>query len=182
MVSEVQMTRKQAILRGISILSKNKKNQEIVDKLKEIFEEYPYKTWTKKAVFDSIEQFRIEHNGRYPNIKEFEGSGLPSHSSIKNLFGVSVSRFLDIYYPNRLKISNTRYNNQSPYYWMEQFKKTYLSINNGKYVSEYLYDKNRKHNSPCIQTLIKIMKVKTYKELLHLAMLDKHQLTIKIKY
>ena len=63
------MTRKQAILRGISILSKNKKNQEIVDKLKEIFEEYPYKTWTKNAVFDSIEQFRIEHNGRYPNIK-----------------------------------------------------------------------------------------------------------------
>lgn len=175
------MTRKQAILLGISILSKNQKNHEIVEKLYEILDEYPYKKWTTKAVFDSIEQFRIEHDGRYPTAKEFENAGLPSHPSIKNLFGMNVSKFLDVYYPDRLAVSYSRYNKRSPFYWMKKFKETYLSINHGKYVPEAVYNKKRERNSPSVQTLIKILNVKTYKELIHIADLDKQQLTIKIK-
>lgn len=175
------MTRKQAILLGISILSKNQKNHEIVKKLQEILDEYPYKKWTKNAVFDSVEQFRIEHNGRYPTAKEFENAGLPSHPSIKNLFNMTVTEFLDVYYPDRLTTSCSRYNKQSPFYWMEQFKETYLSINNGRYVQEIVYDKKRKENSPSAQTLVKMFNVKTYKELICLAGLDKRQLTIHVK-
>lgn len=176
------MTRKQAILLGISILNKNKKNKEIVKKLQEIASEYPYKKWTKEAVFDAVKQYRIEHNGRYPNVCDFRLNGLPSHSSIKNLFNMTVLEFLDYYYPNRSKISHTRYNNQSPFYWMKQFKDTYISINNGKYVTQIVYDKAREKDSPCTQTLIKMFDAGTYKNLIYLAGLDGKQLTIKVTH
>lgn len=176
------MTRKQAILLGISILSKNKKNKDIVEKLQEILDEYPHKKWTKQAVFDAIEQYRIEHNGKYPNASDFRLHELPSHSSVKNLFNMTVLEFLDYYYPDRSTISHSRFNSQSPFYWMNQFRETYILINNGKYVSQEIYNKSRKIGSPCTQTLIKMFNTKTYKNLIHLAGIDGEQISVKVTH
>ena len=176
------MTRKQAILLGISILSKNKKNNEIVEKLQEILDEYPYKKWTKAAVFDAVEQYRIEHNGRYPNACDFRLNGLPSHPSIKNLFNMTVVEFLDYYYPDRSVISHTRFNSQSPFYWMKQFKETYILINNGRHVTQEIYDQSMEKGSPCAQTLIKMFNAGTYKNLIHMAGLDGKQISVKVTH
>ena len=174
------MTRKQAILLGISILEKNNKNKEIVEKLLAVAEEYPYKHWSKDAVFDAIEQFQLEHNGRYPNATDFRLKSLPSHTTIKNLFKMTVVEFLDFYYPNRSTIAHSRFNHHSTYYWMEDFKKTYLSINNGKHVNQVIYDRMRNPGSPCTQTLMKMFQVNMYNDLIRLAGLDGNNLTIKI--
>ena len=176
------MTRKQAILLGISILEQNKKNEEIVSKLKEVASEYPYKHWSKTSVFDAIEQFRIEHNGRVPTYRDFKSKMLPSHSTIKHIFDMTINEFLNHYYPNREVVVSLKYNNHPPTYWLNDFKTTYLSINNGKHVTQQIYDQKRNKNSPCIQTLMKMLQLNTYQKLKELAGVDGGKLKIIVTH
>lgn len=173
----VFVTRKQALLLGISILSRNKKNDEIVKKLQDILDESQNRLWTKKAVFDTIEQFKLDNGGRVPNPSEFDSIGsLPTHTSIKNLFRMTVNEFLDEYYPDRMK--SFMYKNKSYKYWLEDFRTAYLKMNKGRYVIQEAYDKRRNPGSPHSRTLMRLLKLNSYSELLELAQV--HSLTLVI--
>ena len=54
------MTRKQAVLRAIIILEKDKKNSEVVKLLNEIYDELPLVKWSTNSILDSIQDYLNE--------------------------------------------------------------------------------------------------------------------------
>lgn len=122
------MTRKQAIFRAVSLLAQLPPDEEIEavqTALKELAADLPVTGWDKKTVFDTVEQFFLDH-GRYPNAKEFESKGLPSHPTIANRFGMTVVEFLDSFYPQRYDFihrSIRKYKEYPKEHWLEVFKK-----------------------------------------------------------
>lgn len=92
--------------------------------LHELAADLPITNWDEKTVFDTIEQFFLDH-GRYPNAKEFESKGLPSHPTIANRFGMTVVDFLDTFYPQRYDFihkSIRKYKEYPKEHWLEIFK------------------------------------------------------------
>ena len=75
------MTRKQAVLDAIEILSKKKENEQTVKILREIYDELPIIHWTPNSVLDAFAQF-IQENGRLPTRGDFDDA-LPSRPTIK---------------------------------------------------------------------------------------------------
>lgn len=121
------MTRKQTLIRAISMLEQLPQDEEVkaVQKtLQELADDLPVTGWDEKTIFDTVEQFFLDH-GRYPNAKEFESRGLPSHPTIANRFGMTVVEFLDIFYPQRLDFvrrSTRKYKAHPKEYWLGIFK------------------------------------------------------------
>ena len=115
-----KMTRKQALLRSAELLESLPETEEItnlVEILKECADDLPVTKWDAKTIFDTIEQYYID-NGRYPNAKEFESRGLPSH-------GMTVIDFLDTFYPDRKEIArrcNRKYSNEPKEHWLKVFQ------------------------------------------------------------
>ena len=81
------MTRKTALQKAISLLSEDKKNTEICEKLGDILEDMPLTNWTDKTIRDRIEQF-YEDEGRYPTTTDF-----------KHRYKMTLSRWLKENYP-----------------------------------------------------------------------------------
>jgi len=121
------MTRKQAISRAIALigqLTENEENQAVINALQELASDLPLTAWDEKTVFDTVEQFFLDH-GRYPNAKEFESKGLPSHPTITNRFGMTVVEFLDTFYPQRYEYihrSIRKYKEHSKEYWLKVYR------------------------------------------------------------
>ncbi len=121
------MTRKQALFRAVSLIEQMPQNEEkkiILATLKELADDLPITGWDEKTVFDTVEQFFLDH-GRYPNAKEFESKGLPSHPTIANRFGMTVVDFLDTFYPQRYDFvhkSIRKYRTHSKEHWLDIFK------------------------------------------------------------
>ena len=89
------MTRKQALELAIRALADN---EEAVQILHTIIDEFPLNRWTEDAIRDSVEQFILDH-GRVPNTRDFKRRGLPPHTVIKNRFGVNLKEWLEQNYP-----------------------------------------------------------------------------------
>ncbi len=92
------MTRKQAISTAIQALSKEGSNQEAIQVLQTMSDELPLNRWSETAIYDSVEQFILDH-GRVPNASDFKLRGLPPHPVIKNRFGITVQEWLAEHYP-----------------------------------------------------------------------------------
>lgn len=158
------MTRKQAILQAITILSTNG-NAALCDKLQEICDELPINHWSKKAVFDAIDQYILDNN-KFPSKKEIEQNpNLPKHSTIRNRFGLSMKEFRLQFYPDFLNKCNSRiYWASSAEDWELFFKQQYKELN---YPTMAQYDKLRIKNTPSARHIAKICNCKTWNELLH---------------
>lgn len=121
------MTRKQALFRAIDLLAQLPPDEEkaaVQDALQELASDLPVTRWDEKTIFDTVEQFFLDH-GRYPNAKEFESKGLPSHPTIANRFGMTVVDFLDAFYPQRYDFihrSIRRYREYPKEHWLEIFR------------------------------------------------------------
>lgn len=121
------MTRKQAILRAIDLIGQlpiNEETKAVAETLQELASDLPITTWDEKTVFDTVEQFFLDH-GRYPNAKEFESKGLPSHPTVANRFGMTVVEFLDTFYPQRydyIHKSIRKYREHSKEHWLEVYR------------------------------------------------------------
>ena len=171
------MTRRQALMISkeiISLLPEFEYQEELMQLLEDMKQETPGVSWTEAAIYDAIEQFRIDHNGRLPNLSDFDKCRqLPSLSTIKNRFKVtSVNQWMDEHYPDREYIYRGRYNGKSPFEWLEDFREQYLAMKDGDYVTEEEYNRLRKKGSPSTQTVQKLHKVNSFKEIIHLAGLD----------
>ncbi len=121
------MTRKQAISRAIGLLARLPRDEEILavqTALSELAADLPVTGWDEKTVFDTVEQFFLDH-GRYPNAREFESKGLPSHPTIANRFGMTVADFLNTFYPKRYEFvhrSVRKYREYPKEHWLEIFR------------------------------------------------------------
>lgn len=158
------MTRKQAISQAIAILEKEDKNQEICQKLTEILEELPITHWSDKTIFDVFDQYVLEHNC-VPSRSEIKNNpNIPTHSTIKNRFGITLEEFYLKYYPNYIKkCDSTRYHYHSFNYWLDNFKLQYVKNN---YPTQSQYNKLRDQNTPCSRHIIRMSKYNNWNELL----------------
>ena len=171
------MTRIQALMISkeiISLLPEFEYQEELMQLLEDMKQETPGVSWTEAAIYDAIEQFRIDHNGRLPNLSDFDKCRqLPSLSTIKNRFKVtSVNQWMDEHYPGREYIYRGRYNGKSPFEWLEDFREQYLAIKDGDYVTEEEYKKKKKKGSPSTKTLGKLFKTFSYNDILMLSGVD----------
>ena len=169
----MQMTRKQALSKAISILSEDKKNDEIVLVLQNLLNEYPYSRWRKETVIDSITQYAIEHNNCLPQIHELtKENKLPSKTVIEYLFGYSSINLFYKEYFSEYKIEgyNSPYRQQTIEYFICIFKENYEMMkqnNKGrKFIGARAYDKMRMENTPCSKTIIRNCGLNSYNELL----------------
>ena len=171
------MTRRQALMISkeiISLLPEFEYQEELMQLLEDMKQETPGVAWTEAAIYDAIEQFRIDHNGRLPNLSDFDKCRqLPSLSTIKNRFKVtSVNHWMDENYPDREYIYRGRFNGKSPFEWLEDFREQYLAMKDGDYVTEEEYNRLRRTGSPSTQTIKKMLKVDAYKDIIILAELN----------
>lgn len=158
------MTRKQAVLKAIEKLQTNKKNDEIVSVLKEIYDDLPLTHWTRKSLSDAFQQY-INDNGSFPGVRDL-GNELPVASVIQRLYGLSFKDFRDTYFPGEYKIKY-RYDRYSDEDIKKCFIKNYNQINHGGYVKYAQYDLYREKDTPSVSYIIKRCKCNTYSELLH---------------
>lgn len=180
------MTRKQAILQAIEQLDKDEKNNSVVEKLKEILEEFPLSVWTQKSIIDTIETYAIEHGNMLPQAKDLTSkNGLPSNTVIFNKFGISsINIFLEKYFPmfNKKCKKYSPYNDKEKEYFVNIFIENYIKIKNKlnlKYVGSKTYDKYKEKNTPHTTTIIKNCNYKSYDELLILCGFKKQKKEIE---
>lgn len=159
----MKITRKQAVLRAIEILSKSKENQEICKVLQELLDELPLSHWTEKSLKDSIEQFLLENN-RLPNSEDYlTNKNLPSRCTIKSKTGLSMEEYYNKYYSNFYYNNNSIYNHKEIEHWVELFKEQYIKHDKPGLNT---FDKLRDEGTPCVQTYCKIIGISTWNELL----------------
>ena len=164
-----QMTRKQALSRTIEILN-NLKTQDaeeiktLTHVLKSIYDDCPMSHWSRDAIFDAIDQYILEHNCLPNNRTLNDNSNLPTHSTIKNRFGLTTEEFYNMYYSDYIRKCKSRtYHYQTVEFWINDFKIQYVKLN---YPSMREYDKQREPNTPCSRHLVKMLGLDTWNELL----------------
>lgn len=175
------MTRKQAVLDAIEILSKKKENEQTVKILREIYDELPIIHWTPNSVLDAFAQF-IQENGRLPTRGDFDDA-LPSRPTIKKIFNMSLAEFEQHYFPEHFK----GINKNSHYCWFTEkdfldcFLDNYNTIRGGLYVKYADYDLYRKPGTPAIRLIIEKLGCNSYNELLQKTGVKKQRESFNIK-
>lgn len=167
------MTRKQALLQAINILSKKHEFEEITQKLQELIDENLTPTWTKKAIIDAIKNYAIEHDDILPHTKNLtKENNLPSNTVIYNKFGTSsIEAFYKEYFPGyKQKKNSSPYTHKHENYFIEVFKQNYESIileTNSRYINKQTYNKKRKLGTPVAETIIRnLSSCNSYNDLL----------------
>ena len=162
------MTRKQALMRVCGMLDtyeQTEETREIQEKLCEIMEEMPFASWSERTIFDTIDQWIIEH-GKIPNTRELAKKGLPPVPVIRNRFKMNAREFLDKHYPRPEKLCySATYGNKTANEWLESFKIQYDTINPR---SAEEYNKRRDAYMPSWFTVARICDVQKWSELLEL--------------
>ena len=159
------MTRKQAILEALDVLSKIDGKSDVCDKLKEVADSVPFTHWDEKTVFDAIEQFKAD-NGRYPMLSEFRIKELPTHPTIKNRFKMTLKEFLKKYYPESTPQTSYKYERNREV-WLKNFKQQCSRMEELRGADDY--DKRRDKETPCAEILCRIIGVKNWGELCKVA-------------
>lgn len=93
------MTRKTALTQAISILSKQKGTEKIIEKLQGILEDLPLVHWTDGTIRDACDQF-VKEKKRNPLHKDFKNP-LPSPTVIQKMYRISIEKWLQENYPTR---------------------------------------------------------------------------------
>ena len=96
------MTRKQAIIQAIQALSAQEGNEQAIALLQDIYDEMPLIHWSDKSIRDTIEQFIVDQ-GRVPTVSDFRKKGMPPHPVFKQKYGITLSEWLAIHYPQPKK-------------------------------------------------------------------------------
>lgn len=162
------MTRKQALLKALELLDKNK-DIEVINKITEILNELPLINWTKDTIFDTLNQWVID-NGRNPTTTNLKKKGLPPHPVIKFRFNMTAMEFLNMYYPQPIKLCNSKvYYMKTKEYWCNDFIKQYQII---KPTSAEEYNCKRNKNTPSWQCVANICEVKKWYDFLRLNTLE----------
>ncbi len=182
------MTRKQAVCEAIKILSNNKSDAQIIEKLQDILEELPMCSWTQKSILDTIENYSIEHNGKLPQLSKFTTeNNLPSSTAIRSRFNLSINDLIAKYFPNLQKTScfYSPYKECDEEYFKAIFISNYTRIQKEKQIKNVhykTYNKYREQGTPNSATIMKKCNCKTYCELLIFCDLRTPKKDIEITY
>ncbi len=187
------MTRKEAILKAIEILSINDNYTEIVNKLQELYDEMPLSSWTKASIIDCINEYIKDHDGFLPyGIQLSPKNGLPSKQAIYSKFNMSsINDFYKKYFPQYLKNTKdkSKYYLQDRDFFINQFKSEYIRIRDllgVETVGIKDYNRNKENGCALAQTIIKWLKCKNYTDLLILCEFKSEanptSITVEIEY
>ena len=122
--------------------------------------------WTEEKIFAAIDLFIVD-NMRLPYVKELDKkNNLPTHSSISNRFGLTVTKFYETYYKDYIyQCESTKYHYRSLDYWIDNFKTQYINLNCPTMKE---YDKFHSRDTPSSRHLIYMCKLNNWNELLDL--------------
>ena len=122
--------------------------------------------WTKSAIQQAFDVF-IKQYDRLPTKQEMYGEyngKFPRPLSVKLTLGMTLDEYLRKNYNTQYKKKQVGfYGTKTKMYWIEDFKKQYTEL---LYPVETEYNKLRKPQTPCTQTLAKIIGVTTWGEVL----------------
>lgn len=99
------MTHKEALSYAISAieqLPRSKSGDEAILILDRISESCRYIRWTQESVFEALNQWKKEH-GRNPIVSDLSEPNMPKKVTVKRLFNMNPSSFLNLYYPREKK-------------------------------------------------------------------------------
>lgn len=152
------MTRKTALLRAISMIEAMtpppEGKDELIKKLQLCIDELPFSKWSEDAIFDACDQYCEDHNRTYLITSDFQKAELPSHPTVKNRFGMTLSEFRDKYYP----LPSSR-SGKSPYSDrpVESYNKDFVEFYKNNYgIRGDEYNNRRPAGSPTWHTLAKM--------------------------
>lgn len=158
------MTRKEALQAAKRIIQQteleDKYKEEIISKLELCESELPFAKWSEAAIFDACDQYCKEAGRNYLRMDDFQKRGLPSHSAIKNRFGMTAAEFRNAYYPIPHASQRKSKTNQER---TEQFIRCYKELNPS---SADEYNRRRPKGAFLWQTIAKIHEVQTWRQLL----------------
>ena len=85
-------------------------------------------TWTKEEVFKHLNKWREQHR-RNPTITDLVEPDMPKATTIKKLFDMKASAFLNVYYTSeKKKKSASRYSLNKQSDWIDIFKREFERI------------------------------------------------------
>lgn len=160
------ITRLQAIdiaVSAIKQLPDSAENRQAAERLLNIKNDCRIICWTKETVFQTLDEWSAEH-GRYPTVTDLAEPNMPKAVTVKKLFDMKASAFLNTYYSSEKKKARIgRYSCRTGEEWAEDFVSRYNSIRPS---SAREYNIRRDRNSPTWLTVARHLGVSTWKELL----------------
>lgn len=155
------MTRKQAALKAIELLSGNEENKEICEGLSKIVNGRLTEIWNKELVLESIQDF-ITENGYYPTVKQMDASPMmPAHASAYIAMGMGYRAVKEIYFPD--VPHKEEYGKPKVEDWMEQFRALFIRL--GK-PTQKEFDRIRPEGAGSASTWVRRTKSKSWNDLL----------------
>jgi len=145
------MTRKQALHKALEALT----DETAKAKIAEILDDMPFTGWSERTIFDTIDQFIIDH-GRIPTVTNFKKKGLPPHPVIKLRFNMTLREFLDKHYPDQKLCSSKIYFTETKEHWRDLFLADY---HENKPCSAEEHNATRACGTPSWQTIAKMFGV-----------------------
>lgn len=159
------MTRKDALREAIQIVSNarigKQRKAEILAGLTLCRQELPFAHWTKEAVFDACDTWVQEHGKLH--LKAFESPAMPSHSTVKNRFGMTAREFRDRYYPISGGSAGSPYRQREVEDWNRDFKADFHQM---RCVGQDDYNRRRNRKLPTWNTVAAMNGVRSWRDLL----------------
>lgn len=132
------------------------------------------KVWSKEDVFAYCDKLEEQYGGVAR--LHFFNANAPSVSTIKDLFGMGVTEFIDAYYP---KLTDTQWKAKyKSIDWREEFRNEYYRIM-PKSLTEF--DARRRQGFPSAHTIMKYFQLKRYSDLLKFCNIEKPNQRTKFK-
>lgn len=167
------MTRKDALREAIHIVSNarigKQRKADIITGLELCLQELPFSRWSREAIFDACDTWVQEHGELH--MRAFVSPLMPSHTAVKNRFGMTAKEFRDQYYPM------TDVSTRSPYYqhsvseWNQRFQEEFHRIH---CTGQDDYNRRRNKKLPTWNTLAAMNRCQTWKQLLEKLSLETH--------
>ena len=153
------MTRSEALREAIDIIEGTEMDEDrrraLVEKLELCLRELPFARWSEAAILDACDTYIAAHGGPL-TVRDFRSRELPSHTTVKNRFGVDLRQFLDTRYPvPRRSVSSASET-------LETFRREYIHCGAR---SRESYDRLRRPGSPCAATVLRRCGVSGWREL-----------------
>lgn len=160
------MTQQEALYYAISVIKQQpetKAGNNAIEVLSNMTKSCRYIKWTEETVRQALDDWKAEHN-RNPSVTDLSEPEMPKGTTIKKLFDMSPSAFLNIYYPREHpKKSVSKYNLLTEEDYKNIFIKQYQKH---KPTSARKYDSLRDKGTPAWTTIILHCGLKTWEELI----------------
>lgn len=144
------MTRKAALRHAIETLEslENTNFTEVLQKLRELYDEMPLARWTEQSIPDAIAQW-IEENKKQPSIYDLDHSYMPSHTTIRHVLKLNAKDYIERNFPPGQRTTKSPYGNKPMEALLDLFREEYNRLGSP---SADEFNRQRRVGTPCWQT------------------------------